>query len=67
MTGDWAFAVKDLLFTFSSHFFTKELQSWDCGHTSKAILDNFFLRLVYNYYYGVFFKDHVLLRTSIKS
>lgn len=57
MTGDWAFAVKDLLFTFSGHFFTEELQSWDSGRTSKAILDTFFLSFIYNYYYclGIFF------------
>lgn len=55
MTGDWAFAVKDLLFTFSSHFFTEELQSWDRGCTSKAILDTFFLDFIYNYYYCFLF------------
>lgn len=43
MTRDWAFAVKDLLFTFSSHFFIKELQSWDGDCASKAILDTFLL------------------------
>lgn len=41
MTGDWTFAVKDLLFTFSSHFFIEESQSWDCDRASKAILDTF--------------------------
>lgn len=51
MTGDWAFAVKDLLFTFSIHFFTKESQSWDGGHPSKAILDTFFLNFIYNHYF----------------
>lgn len=43
MTRDWDFAVKDLLFIFSSHFFIKELQSWDCDRASKAILGTFLL------------------------
>lgn len=47
MTGDWAFAVKDLLFTFSSHFFIKELQSWDCDRASKAMLDTFLLNVYF--------------------
>lgn len=66
MTGDWAFAVKDLLFTFGGQFFTKELQSWDCGRASKAILDARSLNFIYNYYY-CFCKDRVLLRTNVKS
>lgn len=66
MTGDWAFAVKDLLFTFSSHLCTKESPSWDCSRARKAILDAFSLNFIYNYYY-CFCKDHVLLRTNVKS